>query len=328
MNSTHESPVINITPEKHPNADNLSIVKIYDSYTCVINTEQWKGITKAVYIQPDSMVDTNKPEFSFLKHPKGNNPIRVTVKKIRGIYSQGLLIPAPDWAKEGDNLAEYYNVGHYEPPMDGGTYGDGQKPPTLFASCPKYDIDTYRKYRRVSSGSETVNVTEKLNGCNARFVFTDNEVYVGGRNVWLKNTTPTVYWNAFRNNPNIEKFIRDNPNLMLYGEVYGQVKNWWYDCQPKVPSFRAFDICRPDFSFLCVNEFLDMTNKWNIPTVPQLGNIKCEFDVLESMAEGETTLGNAPCREGIVIKPLIERYDNKIGRVYLKLVGNGYLELK
>lgn len=65
MKSTHKAEVVPVVLEKHPNADSLSIVKVF-GYTVVVNTKQWEGHTKAVYIVPDSLVDASRTEFSFL----------------------------------------------------------------------------------------------------------------------------------------------------------------------------------------------------------------------------------------------------------------------
>ena len=45
----------------HPNADILSIVKVF-GYTCVVRTQDWKDRSVGAYIPPDSAVpDTGLP---------------------------------------------------------------------------------------------------------------------------------------------------------------------------------------------------------------------------------------------------------------------------
>src|SRR5437773_1584681 len=69
--STHRAEVVPVVLEKHPNADALSIVKIYDGgYQCIVRTEDWVGKDKGVYIQPDSLVPLIQPEFAFLADPQ------------------------------------------------------------------------------------------------------------------------------------------------------------------------------------------------------------------------------------------------------------------
>lgn len=326
--STSEVPIIRIKMAKHPNADNLSIVKIYDSFTVVVNTSCWTEGQLAAYIQPDSIVDTNRPEFAFLAREGKGNLQRVTVKKLRQVYSQGCLVPAPEGSKEGDNVADILGVEHYNPPEDiGGTKGNIESTPKELAYLTKYDIDTFRKYWRIFDDGETVNVSEKLHGTSSRFACIDGEVYVGGRSFWMKDDISNVYWTAFKNDQSINELIINNPGLILYGEVYGKVqKGFHYDAQLGNVKFRAFDIRRQDNTFLDVQEFHDLCNKYNVPLVPQIGNIPFDKELLEKLAEEPSILGNCPCREGIVIKPMVERTNKWIGRTVAKLVSNKYLE--
>jgi len=43
------------------------------------------------------------------------------------------------------------------------------------------------------------------------------------------------------------------------------------------------------------------------------------------LAEGSSTLDNKHVREGVVIRPVFERRHDKLGRVILKLHGEGFL---
>ncbi len=61
--------------------------------------------------------------------------------------------------------------------------------------------------------------------------------------------------------------------------------------------------------------------------VPSLGVVPFDLEWLKRMAEGPSLIPGAEhIREGIVIRPLIERQSDAIGRVQLKLVSNQYLE--
>ena len=52
------------------------------------------------------------------------------------------------------------------------------------------------------------------------------------------------------------------------------------------------------------------------------------LDAHRHLAEGRTTIGDGHVREGFVVKPVVERFDDRIGRVILKLHGEGYLTKK
>src|SRR5208337_3314188 len=115
--ATHRVEIVPVVLEPHPNADSLSIVKIYGWQVCTksadwdnVQTEWAEGVGEhklGAYIQPDSIVDVTRPEFSWLaRTPDDVKPHRVRVIRLRKLLSQGLLIPAPDGARLGDDVAE------------------------------------------------------------------------------------------------------------------------------------------------------------------------------------------------------------------------------
>lgn len=62
--------------------------------------------------------------------------------------------------------------------------------------------------------------------------------------------------------------------------------------------------------------------------VPVLYSGPFSRDVLLALTDGSTTLGAGHIREGVVVTPISERYDNRIGRVALKNVSGDYLTRK
>ncbi len=191
MNSTHKVEIVPIVLEKHPNADSLSVVNVFGGYTCCVRTQDWQGIALGAYVPPDSVVDTFKPEFAFLaEQAKEDGTHRVKAKKLRGIVSFGLLIPAPAGSVLGDNVAEKFGVTHYEPPLPGEgknsliTGGESAKGPNVCS--PKYDVDAFRRYHHLFVEGEPVWVTEKLHGASARYVFKDGVMHCGSRAEWKK----------------------------------------------------------------------------------------------------------------------------------------------
>ncbi|MBM4258012.1 MAG: hypothetical protein FJ147_19230 [Deltaproteobacteria bacterium] len=66
VKSTHRVEVVPVQLEAHPNADSLSIVRIFDGYTCCVRTADWQDGQLAAYIPPDSVVDSTRPECAFL----------------------------------------------------------------------------------------------------------------------------------------------------------------------------------------------------------------------------------------------------------------------
>lgn len=109
----------------------------------------------------------------------------------------------------------------------------------------------------------------------------------------------------------------------MYGEIFGQVQNLKYGSIGGQLFFAAFDI-------LWEGKWWDFDEariigdqlSW-VPLVYRGPFVKEQ--ILE-FAEGDSSWPGAQhYREGVVIKPIRERTDNKIGRVQLKVVGNRYL---
>src|ERR1017187_10408415 len=99
--------VVPVVLETHPNAEKLSIVRVFDGYQVCVHTEDWKYLDKGIYIPPDSVVPDTE-QFKFLE-----GHLRIKAKKLRGIESYGLLVPVPlenELNKSciiGDDYSEY-----------------------------------------------------------------------------------------------------------------------------------------------------------------------------------------------------------------------------
>lgn len=137
--SNHAIPVVRIKEIlKHPNADSLGLVEI-GGFQVVVRLDQFKPGDLAVYIPPDSIVP-EIDDFKFVWERDGSgqlrellpgNPVpekyrRVTVRKFRKEWSEGLLmpisiahdIPSGKFLQEGDDCAERLGIEHWNSPED------------------------------------------------------------------------------------------------------------------------------------------------------------------------------------------------------------------
>ena len=323
--STHKVEVLRLGKiGKHPNADNLSITTIFSGYPCIIRTGDFRPGDLVAYVPPDSLVDTARPEFAFLaKDAKADGKARIRARKLRGIPSMGLLLPAPAGAIEGWDVATYFGVEHYEPPLRCHMGGEESPPPPGYR--PGYDVDTLRRYADVFLPGELVWVTEKIHGTCARFCFSGGEVYAGSRRVWWKPNAANVWWQALAKHPEVEQFIRAHPDVTVYAEVYGQVQNLRYGISDGA-RIVVFDL-------LCDGRWLDPEPARivgsGLPWVPWIGTFPFNLDEILARADGPSYMPYANHhREGIVVKPLHERTNQVIGRVQLKAVGQTYMEAR
>ncbi len=324
MKSTHRVDVVKINKiNKHPNADTLGIVQFWD-FTVVVRLQDWNEGDLAVYIQPDS-VCPNTPPFEFLGSSK-----RIKVKKLRGVYSQGLLMPlheifGPDYngslVKEGDDVAELVGITRYDPPIQNmstrTTYVESPE-----GHYPVYDVENFYRYSHTIDIGTQVVATEKIHGTNGRFVYQDGKFHCGTRTRWASCEDKNPWWAALENCDWLKEWLVNNEGLCVYGEVYGPINDLKYG--QKTPDVRVFDI-------FTGSRWLDYTEMKRIGEglrfCPVVYYGPYDPEKLKELAEGESLIETADhIREGIVIRPIIEKFHMELGRVVLKIVSNGYME--
>lgn len=316
--SSYKVEIVPVVLEPHPNADSLSIVRVF-GFTVCVRTADWIGREIGAYIQPESVVDSTRPDFAFLARHE-----RIKVKKLRGVISMGLLMPAPEGSKIGDDVAEILGVTHYEPPLRLSGGGEAIAPPPGYK--PVFDVEGARRYARdVMIPNESVIVTEKVHGANGRWSYdrSSDLFYCGSRTEWKKEAEGNIWWMALEQCEPLRDFLVEHPDVTVYGEVYGKVQDLKYGIDQGV-RVAVFDLLR---GTEWVPALPAREQAPHLPWVPTIYQGAYDWDTIEALAEGPSLIPGANhMREGVVFKPLVERQDVTIGRVCLKIVGNGYLE--
>jgi RNA ligase (TIGR02306 family) len=318
---------------KHPNADTLSITQGPTGYPVVFKTGDFVQGDLAVYVPVDSVVDTARSEFAFLADKAslagdGRFLFRVKSIKLRNIPSYGLLVPAPvPGLVEGQDVRELLGVTKYDPgpcyELSGIVQGEMVSLPQD-GMVPLYDIEGMRRYSNVIEPGELVSVTEKIHGSNGRWAYVGGQFLCGSR---TKFRTASV-WNRIADEYNLEYILSlpENQGLVLYGEVYGKgIQDLEYGLsEPQAIFFDLYD-SRTGL-WKSTDEFRAFCDTYALPVVPELYRGPYNAQAVAEMAEGASTLAGANhVREGVVVKPLVERWDQSIGRVFLKQPGEGYL---
>jgi RNA ligase (TIGR02306 family) len=324
--SDHTIEVVPVKLEVHSNAESLSIIRV-GGWQVIVRTSDWKDGDLGAYIPPDNLVP-DLPEYAFLK-----GHLRIKVKKLRGEWSQGLLVKAPEGSKVGDNVAEQLGILHYEPQIYGslGTRGKAIKGPA--GIYPVYDVEHFNKYKGLLTPGEFITVTEKVHGCNARFVFTEGKMWAGSHREWKEEDSKDLWWRALEAHSEVEEYCTRNPNNTVYCEVYGQVQDLKYGTSVGEVHIAVFDIHRGnwDSSPPIPPRWLDYLPlqglKSKLPLVPTIWTGPYNEQKVRSLVDGPSLIPGANhIREEIVIRPITERWSNKIGRIQLKLISNNYLE--
>ena len=305
--------------------------------------------------------------YKYLKGSDVSNK-RIGQIKLRGEASLGLIIPIdPTWEEKqvweiGKDVLDFFGAQKYQPPVlatNNVKHGITCKQNPLFI---KYtDIQNLRHFPKAFTDGEEVIVTEKIHGQNLRFGMINGEWVAGSHNfqkgrperekisLWKKvknyfdlnhrdeidEIHPEMhdpFWYPYVVNP-IHEMINDlsknHKIVILFGESYGTIqKGYGYDCpKGQRARLRAFDLYI-DGKYLNFDDFKNTCDAYSVLTVPVLARIPYTLDAIKALSEGDTTLGASHIREGVVVKPVIERQSNEIknkGRLILKYVSDSYL---
>lgn len=172
----------------------------------VVQKGEFKVGSYGVYFEIDSLLP-DIPAFAFLKDPKGRVPEegfvhRLKTKKLKGVLSQGLLIPLDAFKEtfswvEGTDVTEMLGVKKYEPPVQV-SLRTGQAKSTFPGFIPKTDeirvqsipwiVDAFMEKKAV------VYITLKVDGTSVTYYIKDGEFGVCSRNQEWKKPVPEPKW--------------------------------------------------------------------------------------------------------------------------------------
>lgn len=257
-----------------------------------------------------------------------------------------------------NDLAEKLGITKYEPVIPASMAGEvcniGSE------NTVKYDIENLKKYPNIFVEGEEVVVTEKLHGtfCMIGYVpglnhpelFENGEVFTASKglgaqglvfknnennkhNVYVSNLTDlldgvgsniiTAVKRAF---DSVEK---QHKPFYIMGEIFGGgVQDLTYGINFK--NFRVFDIYvgKPgEGKYLDYADMIETCKEvLDLGMVPVLYKGPYNRAKMDELCAGNTIEGKGThIREGVVIKPVTERRDDTIGRVFLKHINPDYL---
>ncbi len=305
----------------HPNADRLDIISMSGMGYQVISA---KGNLKegdlAYYFPIDSVIpDKYVEEFGIASYYSK----KLRAAKLRGIFSEGLLIPVGEnfTGNIGDDYTEYFGVTKYEYPIPQTMNGEMESPIKHY----KFPApENFKRYKDFLIEGEEIVVTEKLHGTNFTIlVDADSTVHIGSHNYFWKNSEANkklVYIRAYHENEVLQKIP---PDTQVFGEIYG-VQDLKYGLKNRKIDIALFAVrCGKDF--LNYKDFIAFCEEFNLPTVPVLYTGAYSWEIVSQFNNKDSVLSPDCIMEGVVIQPTIERTHPEIGRVALKLISDRYL---
>lgn len=348
------------------------MVTVLNDYPVIVKRDEYKVEDLAAYLCIDTIVPDTE-QFYFLcpkayeryeedgeikqrqvgnKYPQGQVPEKYRIlkaKKIRNVYSQGMLVRIPAAYYEerdpiiglatalvpGDTVVDMFQLKKWEEEEEENLPGlklkgkNAASPPKGWA-IPHYDIDSIRKYIDCLHEGEEIVLTEKLHGSNSSFCHDGEQLWIKSRNFY-KKPDPDDSWVAAAIRYDLENKLKQFPMMVFFGELYGQVKGFRYDLEivdgqmhPKIRFFDVWDV--KSGRYVDYDGCVAMLTQVGLDPVPELYRGKwLGKEMMYPYAEGLTTLGGKHIREGFVLRTAKERYEPKLdSRMQVKLVGEAY----
>ncbi|MFF0292216.1 RNA ligase (ATP) [Kitasatospora sp. NPDC004614] len=340
-----------LTVLEHPNADALELAQV-GLYRAVVAKGAYRTGDFACYIPEQSVLPSELiEELGLTGRLAGGKADRVKAVRLRGELSQGIVcrpralagVDLSRAAEERTDFAELLGVTKWAPPVPTMMSGDVEAAPDLL---PWVDIENLKRFPDVFEPGEPVVVTEKLHGscCLLTFHADTGAVQVsskgiGAQGLALKEDGRNLYWRAVRayGIPELAARIADRlgaSRVGIFGEVFGEgVQDLGYGASSRTeqpPGYAAFDVSAVidgQLHWLDASQLL----AGELPVVPELWRGPFDAERVLELAEGRETVTGRQLhtREGVVVRPAVERYSWVLGgRAIVKAVGGGYLTRK
>ena len=341
----------------HPNADALLIGKV-GSYQVVVQKGLYKDGDEVVFA-PEKSVLTGDIKTEFEKYLVGPDKNRVKAVRLRGEISSGIIIPkrlVPGFEsfEVGQDVSETLGISRYEPPIPTQLAGKVKSFSMPFVGS--HDCEHVGVYVNDLIDGERVVITEKLHGSQAILAHNvlENETIVSSKGLLKSGLTiemsdGNTYWIAFTNDKIVEKINRNFTSgvVQVFGEVIPVQSGYSYG-QTK-PTVRLFDIrvdgesipydmVPEDFKALWVPIVFDGTLTLDKKEVVIYSDVekgihKTKLDYLLPKSIIDLCKGNelvsgkeAHIREGVVLRPYIDRVAKDGTKLRLKIINPAYCE--
>jgi len=309
-------------------------VAVVDGWNCVIKKGDFEVCQMCVYFEIDSFLPIH-PVFEFLrknsyKKMGDQEGFRLKTIRLKGVYSQGLLVPIKILVDSGllkersfyvsEDLTEELGIQKYEPPIPAQLSGNvkGNFPSFLI----KTDEERIQNVEYQKLLNNEYYVTEKLDGSSITVYLHYGSFGVCSRNLDLLEDDKNTFWSTVRK-LNIENLIKSKglDNIALQGELIGEgIQGNKYKLKGhSIRFFNVFDI--KTGKYYSYNGFKELIKFLELETVPILDeNFKLpelRQDLL-IYAEGKSNLYDTE-REGIVLRT------KDSDRVSFKAISNKFL---
>lgn len=348
---------------KHPNANSLSCVQIFGQ-NVIFRTGDFKEGDLATYVPYDAVVHVTDPTFKFLQKKPDQKTVRIKPVRLRGVYSEGVLVPAPKHAKEGDDVASYFAITKYVEPEDT-SFTPAPSPKRTWQGkvktyingiwwrvfgtqlfnmkvgdpgyMPKYDLEQYLRNKSILTDPAALDIDPDALKARPLEVVVTEKLHGSNarflyykRRFWVashgvyRNTDDNSMWWRIAKSLDLKSKLKRIKGIAVYGEVYGQGVQDLTYSRKGI-DFRVFDMYDvKERKWLDFDRMNKLAKDIGLEVVPVLYRGPYIPEIIEPLRSGKSTLDENTIREGIVIKPAKEVVVPRFGRLALKYVSEEY----
>jgi len=311
--------IISISPIE--GADKIEKARVL-GWECVVK--------KGIYHEGDLVVfvetDTKVPKKYLSDNPEDTELVRLTVVKMKGQISQGLVLPLsilPEEIipEEGLDVMELIGVEKYEKKIPQNMMG------LLKGGFPNFIAKTDEV--RIQSEPELIQklwglpfyITQKMDGTSCT-IYNNGEVHVCSRNYEVgrsqqtyheknSNASENVYWRIV-DKYNLENIIPEG--YYIQGEIFGSGINGNNMGLDGI-EFNVFNVGKIGEGRLPYPEIMMFCNDYGLKLVPVLlehSNFQISIPELELLSNGFHYITNDSLQEGIVVRSFDQRISFKV----------------
>jgi len=321
-------------------ADQIEVATI-GGWKVVVKKDEFKEGQLAIYCEIDSWIPNAVAPFLTKPsaYPKVYNEVegeRLRTIKLRGQISQGLLLPLAsafeafsgskydegqelqEFFTEGTDLSELLGIQKWEPPAEARPANAKGSFPFFIRKTDQERIQNLSKELEVWKNEDHGwQITEKLDGSSMTVYHKDGEIGVCSRNLELKDDGTGTFWETAKAQGLVDFLKNLGLNIALQGELIGgNIQGNAY----KVDGFKYFvyDIFDIDTQTYWgptqVQVFCEDNNILHVPVLEDeaITGSETTLEGLLKSAEGKSTLGANPEREGLVFKSIDTQLSFKV----------------
>lgn len=308
---------------------------IVGGWSCIAQKGMWQAGDLVTIATTDAVLPQELAErLEVTNYLRSGNRVRTI--KLRGVYSECLIIGLRGGEFVGEDMQERYGIYKYEPPIRQVQLSSGRK--IKYTDNPNfgvyYKFPNYKNVPEIFTEQDEVWISRKIHGTNARYgivlkrklsiidrikAFFGNkwakyEFVVGSHNVEKGSDSQGYYdtnvWFTVAEKQMIKdklwEFAKMYDNIgsgvVLYGEIYGEGIQKGYDYNKKGLHFAAFDLTINGEYQNVVNTFVWVTTEMHLRHVEHLHIGKWSKEVQDRHTFNKFIEGTNVPHEGIVIK--------------------------